>query len=229
LAKPAAERTQQEKGALEVLLRQAEQLNSQIDLKEALIRTIQNQVKAEHAVTAEIQNQIAAKNAQEERDQLGSAGRTNSRYLLDGEWFNGAARDRSQFDSASPAALAEFLRRNELKISQVRQGYGTGATALTDVVTGGLIRAMAESVLSTESQYARDRLNQINGLSGVDRGAALRNFQGDPLVFDRLYEAAQSTRTDSGKIVSELQTLNENLVSGRARVGTISLDRTRPT
>lgn len=40
---------------------------------------------------------------------------------------------------------------------------------------------------------ARRRLRDIDQFAGVDRDRALRDFQGDPLSFDRLYESSQKT------------------------------------
>lgn len=177
----------------------------------------------ERATLAIVQARIEVLQQEALRAQLGSAGRDRTTYLIDGINISGQPRDRSAFTGASPEALEEFIRRQEALMGRIDQGYGQGPSALVEVVTGGLIRALAKSTLQTEIGFARDRLNDFNRFSGKDRLSALRDFEGDPLAFDRLFETSQRNLEASERAAAAAEQLTDLFRTGRARAATIPL------
>lgn len=206
----------------------------QAELEKRILELTGNRAIAEAAVTREIASQEAAKKVIAEmeqqalRDKLGSAGRDSTEFLIDGIHVSGRPRDRSLFESASPEALQEFIRRQQLTIGQISSGFGRGAGALTDVVTGGLIRNLALSTLQTEVGFARDRLNDFSRFSGRSRADALRDFQGDPLAFDRLYESSQRNIDATTKAALGIEKLNRLFEAGGITLRTVDVTPRNP-
>lgn len=229
-AKTAAEKAEEEKKTLAELEKQKaarDELIAKIKLEKA---EIEAKVTAEAAATIKGANTAAAAqgfeklSAQEEaavkewiaggkqgpapvtrqgnlRDALSSDIETN--YLVDGVWRPGRARPTSDFEGASVGAIQEFIRRRETDAAGIRANFGTGEGALVDVVTGGFVRNMALSVIEQEISRARAEIANRRQFDGKDRAQALAAFTGDPLAFDRLYEAAQSQR-DEARVTNDL-------------------------
>jgi hypothetical protein len=155
------------------------------------------------------------------RKQLGSEGLAQTEFLVDGRRFSGQARSRAEFEAASPEALQEFIRRTTATIGQIQSGFGRGEQGLTDVVTGGLVRNLAASVLQTEVGFARDRLRDIGRFSGVSRTDALRSFEGDPLAFDRLFESSQRNFEATNRTAAAMERLTRLFETGSAKAATV--------
>lgn len=131
------------------------------------------------------------------RDALGSSNLEQSNWLVDGKWRSGSARSARDFEGVSLAALEKFITERESEAAGIRQNFGTGASGLVDVVSGGFVRNLATSVIEQEIRMARAEMDRRRLFDGVDRAQALASFTGDPLAFDRLYEAAQSQRNET--------------------------------
>jgi hypothetical protein len=142
-------------------------------------------------------------------DALSSANLEETNWLVDGRWHRGAARPASDFENVSVGALEEFIRRRERDKKGITENFGTGPTALVDAVSGGLVRNSAAGVIAQEIRLALAQLERRRQFDGVDRGRALAGFAGDPLSFDRLYEAAQSQRDETRVQTDVLRSLQE--------------------
>lgn len=158
------------------------------------------------------------------RDSIGLGGQNESSFLVDGRWYPGRARPASDFNGVSEAALREFIRRREADAASLRDNFGTGATALVDVVSGGAVRGLAGSVIGQEIDLARRRLGDIDLFSGKDRTTALRDFKGDPLAFDRLYESSQRTLDATTRTALGVERLVERIQRPQPVIVTNSAD-----
>lgn len=183
----------------------------QRDLENEILALTKGKAEAEKITTAEIQTQIEALEQKALMEQLGSAGREQSRYLVDGVWVNGTPRDKSTIEGASPGELQELIRRNTELITKFKAGAGSGPGALAEAASGYLVRGLAISTLATEIEMARQRINQTNSLRGADYGSALKKFDGDPLQFDRYYQAANNTYTESKRSADTLEQVRRGI------------------
>lgn len=109
--------------------------------------------------------------------------------------YVGRARGKDEFANVSDAVLEEILRRNQERISAITQRGQQGATALTGAVSGYFAEGQAVAQISQDSANARAVLDQRRRLGGVSFEEGLRNYEGDPLNFERLYRESQGTRT----------------------------------
>lgn len=209
-----------------------EKVNATLREQRAAREALANNIRAE-AELARQKGEIEAENArrladfQREQDaralreQLGSEGLGRTEFLVDGRRIAGQARSRAEFDQASPEALREFIRRQSLTVGQIQGNFGRGEQALTDVVTGGLVRNLAASVLQTEIGFARDRLRDFNRFAGADRRTALRDFDGDPLAFDRLFESSQRNFEAADRAAAGIERLTRLFETGAARSSSV--------
>ncbi len=91
-------------------------------------------------------------------------------------------RGSNQFASASDEVLRDIIRRDQEKIfaidQQLRQGEG---------VAGSVSAKFDRANLQLDADAAQKELDLRKGIRGVDYSTALRNYKGDPLNFDQLY------------------------------------------
>lgn len=161
-----------------------ELLTTQVKIRETNLAITQAQASAEKHVAAAIKEQHTA--------------------------LGGVAQTSKNFGNASTAELQELLRRKKNEAGNLRNAAVTRRNLGTDI-QAGMDEATAGNIQKELDLRAKFSSAAKRGPQGVE--ALRRDFQGDPLAFDRLLEQFTKGNDKSDKMLHELEKLNGN-VSG---------------
>ncbi len=202
-------------------------LDRQIQKSNAIIALMKEEGASEEALTAEIAKQTALINAQVSgRKELMDLAQTDE--LIIGGKSYGAARNPEQIANASTKELQELIRRARIEVRTIKDSEGTGPTAGVDAATGYIVQESAIAREQTDIQRAlyqlsiRDSVQRATAFGGED--LARQKFTGDPLQFDAFFQKYTQDQTKLDKTNELLTQLNQKFDTGKAKVGTISLD-----
>jgi len=198
LEKLGAARTNEDTSML-IELKKA-QLDLQAKIKNAVVET----AAAESKITEE---QLARQQNRESNDLRASLASPLTRYRND---MLGPVRSQDDFAQASDAVIEEEIRRYSALLSRLRDIIQNPSTA-ADTATGDLTRNIAISQVERNRQAAQAELNSRRSYQSQSFGQALRNYQGDPLNFDRLYSAANGTQKAADRTNELLEKINRGL------------------
>lgn len=189
-AKAVAEKAAAEKAAVAELEKQKLAAADLVKTANLAQQAAYDSYLVEQKKTAELQKQLDLLMEQERL--TAQAGLVSESTLYAGGRAFGASRNQRDIEQASSDALQELIRRARSDISFVEQTKGRGPTASADIASGFIIQGSIIARLQTDIQRAQFQLDQRNK-AGADfafggEAAARRNFQGDPLEFDRFYQ-----------------------------------------
>lgn len=171
-----------EENRLRLLVLQSEALTGQVAAVDGLIEKLKLVPGVLKPINDKIEEQLRHMNAME----------TRLTSLL------GRVRGQSDFTSASDAVLNEIARRDKELIREAKNDPQINSPI------GGLAASLQLARASADLQAVQEELARRNSLRNSDYNTALRNYQGDPLHFDQLYQSAQQTKTALETISAQL-------------------------
>jgi hypothetical protein len=168
------------------------------------VSTAERQLATEQAITEEINRRNAEQNA------TSSPG---GRFA-----FVQRPLNHEDFSGVSDAALEEMIRRSRSEASRYQVGspdFDARNLLNAGAVASGFLGAgFAESSLNTVANSAQAELDLRRG---IRTGAInVKNFQGDPLFFDKLVQDVSSSNPVGNEIKNQLTKLNQTIGSIRA-------------
>lgn len=116
--------------------------------------------------------------------------------------LGGTSRTSKQFGNASDAELKELLRRDKGQVLALGQKQDLGSQ---------ISRGSTQFEVGNIEQELKFRSKFQSRLAHGGVEAARRDFQGDPLQFDKLVEQFSKQRDNSDRMLTELQKVNGNL------------------
>ena len=116
----------------------------------------------------------------------------------------GPVRNVEDFAQASNEVIQEMIRRYNDLLGTIRNAPTLGSP---DTAAGDFARNLAINQVDRNRQLAQAELERRMNWRSIPFSQALREYQGDPLYFDRLYAQAARGITDSEKTVKALDDL----------------------
>lgn len=177
--------TEEDRKTVVALDRQLAIVRDQLQVRNSLLTSTASLVGLEAkrtqelATQEEIENRIAMLNDQAFSSSLGS--------------LIGKVRGAEELGNASDAVLEEIARRGRAESDRLRNPLNPGFTPLNaaTMASGNFFAKMDAARWELDAAAAERELAQRRTIrSYADFGTALRNYPGDPVNFDRIYENA---------------------------------------
>ncbi|HVT74586.1 MAG TPA: hypothetical protein VHD61_15740 [Lacunisphaera sp.] len=162
----------------------------QVDLAEQLVKAAEDRKKLEEGIAE-------------------AANRTQQAYEAIMFGITNGGHNAEQIQSSSDAALAELKRRNDAQLESLRSNPGDAFHYGNSL---SITRLQNENARIQAELDTRNRIRTDVTRFGVE--GARRQWQGDPLLFDKLVEQFTQTRTESGKQTQLLQDIKTQLTGG---------------
>lgn len=166
--------------------------------REQTLTTQGEQLNAEFYRTEELKKQTAALEDQERR---------LSKMLALSSMLNAAGG--SVFNDASPEALRERLRRDQQRLIDQQNNPVGKDGSVGQMIIGADIGRLQIEIQNIKAELAfREKINRDYELGG--EALARRNFRGDPIEFDRVFQQIVQDNRDSKQVQAEtLEQLRE--------------------
>jgi chromosome segregation ATPase len=120
----------------------------------------------------------------------------------------GPTRSSNDFSQASDAVISEMIRRYNETLGRISGAQTLGAP---DTVSGDFARSLALSQVGRNIRLAEEELRRREYYRVTPFDQALKNYEGDPLNFDRLYKMANQTYEEARETNRLLEKIKDGI------------------